>query len=412
MAEVQKSDNPLDDVFTEFLQSPRVFKNRDVLTDRYIPDKLPHRTTQIKALGYTLASILRGARPSNVFLYGKTGTGKTAVAKFVLKNLAAKAKEQGYDMSTAYINCHTVDTNYRVFAELCHFLDVKVPFTGLPTDEVFNRFCTALDEKNTLFVIVMDEIDLLVKKSGSETLYQLTRINTVLEKSRVSIVGISNDLKFKEYLDPRVLSSLSEEEIVFRPYTAQELNDILNDRAHMAFNDGCIDDAVIPLIAAIAAREHGDARRAIDLLRVAGEITERNGDSIITPKHVRMAHDAIERNTVSEVVTTLPIQSKLLLTAIYLQYREREKNDETGVTTGDAYQQYIELCDYMRMEPLTQRRISELINELDLLGIISARVVSRGRYGRTKQITFTVSTRLVHDALSSDMGLKKFLNFS
>ena len=404
MAKSEDSDkveevDPLEAIFDEFLQGPRVFLRRDVLTDRFIPDKLPHRNEEIKVLGYTLASVLRGARPSNLFLYGKTGTGKTAATKFVLNRLGEKAKDQGFELRSAYVNCQTVDTNYRVFAELCHHLNVQVPFTGLPSDEVFSRLCNALDSKGGFFIIVLDEVDALVKKSGSETLYQLTRINTVLKEAKVSLIGISNDLKFKEYLDARVLSSLSEEEVVFKPYNAVELRDILEERAKMAFIEGALEDGVIPLIAAIAAREHGDARRAIDLLRVSGEIAERKGSTRITTEHVKLAMDSIERNTVKEVINTLPLQSKVVIVSIYKGLHDRKGN---VVSSGELYEIYQDTCKELHVDILSQRRVSDLINELDTLGIICTRVVSRGRYGRTKEIQFAVAEKLVLEALKSD----------
>ncbi len=405
VSNIRESD-PLDEIFDDFLQGPSVFVRRDVLTDRFIPDKLPHRNDEIKILGYTLASVLRGARPSNLFLYGKTGTGKTAVTKFVLNRLEDKARDLGFELTSVYVNCQTVDTNYRVFAELCHHLNVQVPFTGLPSDEVFSRLCNALDGKGGFFIIVLDEVDALVKKSGSETLYQLTRINTVLVEAKVSLIGISNDLKFKEYLDARVLSSLSEEEVVFKPYNAVELRDILEERAKIAFIEDALEDGVIPLIAAIAAREHGDARRAIDLLRVSGEIAERKGSNRITGEHVKLALDSIERNTVKEVINTLPLQSKVVIIAIFNGLNEKKGN---VISSGELYEIYQEHCRNLHVDVLSQRRVSDLINELDTLGIINTRVVSRGRYGRTKEIQFAVTEKLIIETLKNDSLVSSLL---
>ncbi|MFX0123791.1 MAG: ORC1-type DNA replication protein [Candidatus Hodarchaeota archaeon] len=400
MNQYDNSDVTLDEIFEGYLRSPKLFKRRDVLDGSFVPENLPHRTEQIKQLGYILASVLRGAKPSNILCFGKTGTGKTAVSKYVLNILGKKAPQHGLRIEVAYLNCNTVDTNYRVFADLCSTLGIEVPFTGLATDEVFTRFKQGLDQRESLFIVVLDEIDSLIKKSGNETLYNLTRINSDLSRAKVSLIGISNDLKFKEYLDPRVLSSLSEEELVFKPYEAPEITDILVERAELAFQDKTLSEGVINMIAAIAAQEHGDARRAIDLLRVSAEIAEREGTEKINQAHVKKAQGAIERNTITEVISTLPLQSKMVILSIYVL--ESIADNSEAVSTGDVYEEYARICKEMGMDSLTQRRVGDLINELDALGIISAHVVSRGRHGRTKEIRFSVPKSLLELTIRED----------
>ncbi|MHA1722678.1 MAG: ORC1-type DNA replication protein [Candidatus Baldrarchaeia archaeon] len=404
-------EKPLDRIFEQFLAAPKIFKNRDVLRPTYVPDELPHREKQITKVGMILASALRGGTPSNIFLYGKTGTGKTVVAQYVLKHLKEKCMEFSVPVPiTSYINCRIVDTSYRVLAHLCSDVGTSVPITGLPTDTVYDKFRRSLDEKGQLMIIVLDEIDQLVRKnreSANDVLYDLTRINSSLENSKVSIIGISNDLKFKDHLDPRVISSLSEEEVVFPPYTADELKDILIQRAKIGFNEGVLEYGVINLCAALAAREHGDARRALDLLRVAGEIAEREGSNKVTEEHVRLAQREIEKDTVSEVLETLPVQSKLVLFSIYLL----EKHRASEINTGDVYAVYQDLCRHLRIDSLTQRRVSDIINELDMLGLVYARVISRGRYGRTKRIKIGVSLNLIGDILEKDPRIKGVSNY-
>jgi len=405
---MEEAQDSLDKIFDGFVRTPSIFRKREALSSSFVPESLPHRTDQTNALGYTLASALKGGTPSNVFLYGKTGTGKTAVAKHVLERLSKKATEQGYPLRTCYLNCKTI-TAYRVYADLCNSLGVSVPMTGLPTNEVFTRLVSALDCQNTLLIVVLDEVDALVKKDGNETLYHLTRVNSNLKHARVSLIGISNDLMFKEFLHPRVLSSLSEEEIVFPPYSAPEISDILKERAEIGFHENTLESAVIPMIAAIAAKEHGDARRAIDLLRVAGEIAERNKTQVVTEEHLREAQCAIERNTVSEVIETLPLQGKLLLAAVLLQTQSQSRLENGRMTSGDVYNLYVDMCKEIGQDPLTARRIGDIVNELDMLGIIQARLTSRGRYGRTKVIRLSVPISLVKTALSKNRHTASFV---
>jgi cell division control protein 6 len=379
----------------------------------YIPDLLPHRDKEINHLASILVPALRGETPSNVFIYGKTGTGKTAVTKFVGKELLKKGEETKKKVNFIYINCEVVDTQYRLLQNITnHFVDnwsERIPFTGWPTDEVYSKLKQMIEKEGGVTVIILDEID---KLKGDEALYNLTRINSELERSKVSIVGLSNDLKFTEFLDPRVKSSLGEENLIFSPYNATELQDILNQRVSLALKSDAIDSDVVPLCAALAAQEHGDARRALDLLRISAEIAERSKSPRITKKHVQQAQNKIEINRIMEVARTLPTQSKILLFAIFLQEKYNKKTGTTGaITTGDVYDVYKDLCKKIRADALTQRRVADLISELDMLGIITARVISKGRYGRTRDIKISPTSEDIMKSLQEDEVFKELSNY-
>ncbi|MEM2933807.1 MAG: ORC1-type DNA replication protein [Methanocellales archaeon] len=389
-------------IFDHLLKVESFFENKEILRPSYTPDYLPHRREQIEALASVLVVALRNETPSNVLIYGKTGTGKTATAKYVGKELERAGAAKGIPCTVLYLNCEVIDTQYRVLAHLANRFSREVPFTGWPTDHVYKEFKEALDSQEQAIIIILDEIDKLIKKSGDDVLYNLSRINTELKRAKVSIIGITNDLKFTEFLDPRVKSSLGEEEIIFPPYNADQLRDILEQRAIMAFKKGALAHGVIPLCAAIAAQEHGDARRALDLLRVAGELAERQRVSMVTEEHVRQAQDKIEIDRITEVVRTLPTQSKLVLYSMILLEEAGTKN----ATTGEVFNVYRKLCRQIDAEVLTQRRITDLISELDMLGIINAIVVSKGRYGRTKEITMSVPRDSTRRVILEDLRLR------
>jgi cell division control protein 6 len=394
----------LDDVFDNFVNGAKLFKDREVLRHDYLPEKLPHREDQIRLLGSTVAPVLKNARCSNIFIYGKTGTGKTAVAKYVLSHLESKAKEYGAQVRFCYINCRMTGSEYRVFAALSQSVGLSIPFTGLSVGEVFDRFRTGLDQSHIIFIIVLDEVDALIKDRGDAFMYELTRINETLRQSKVSIIGISNDLRLKEFLDPRVFSSLSEEELVFRPYDAGELRNILLERSKLAFQDGVLSESALSISSALAAAEHGDARRALDLLRVAGEVAERAGAKAVMEEHVRQAEKHIEHNRVIEALKNLTLHSKLVLLSVY-------HLNKSSASTGEIYDVYNELCGEMGAGLLTQRRLGTLVNELDTMGLVNARVVSMGRYGRTKKIRLEISRGLIKDVFSDDNRFGELLKY-
>ena len=400
-----------DTIFQQFIRPKSLFLgDKDVLRPSYIPDVLPHREEQIDQLASILVTALQGQRPSNILLFGKTGTGKTATIKYVGKEIERANEEMG-NVHFIYMNCEVVDTQYGVLQNIGNLFvsdfQERIPFTGWSTERVYNILREKIDEEKRVIIIVLDEIDKLVSKSGDDVLYHLCRINDDLKNARVSVIGISNDLKFTEFLDPRVRSSLSEEKMVFPPYNAEQLRDILSQRAKLAFEDRVLEPSVIPLCAALAAQEHGDARRALDLLRVAAEIAERSHQPVVAESDVAKAKNKIELDCVNEAVRTLPLQSKLVLMGVVLN----EEKGNARLTTGDLYETYKELCQCTSVAILTQRRVTDLISELDMLGLIHARVKSFGRGGRTKEIELSVPKEEARTILQDDETIGQLRNY-
>jgi len=401
-----------DTIFQQYIRPTSLFRgDREVLRSSYIPDVLPHREEQIDQLASVLVTALEGQRPSNILLFGKTGTGKTATIKYVGKELELASSEEG-NVHFVYMNCEVVDTQYGILQNTGNLFindfEERIPFTGWSTERVYHILRDKIDEANRVIIIVLDEIDKLVSKSGDDVLYHLCRINDDLKNARVSVIGISNDLKFTEFLDPRVRSSLGEEKMVFPPYNAEQLRDILGQRAALAFDANVLEPSVIPLCAALAAQEHGDARRALDLLRVAAELAERQHLSVVTESEVVKAKNKIELDCVTEAVRTLPLQSKLVLMGVVLN----EEKGNAKLTTGDLYETYKELCQCTSVAILTQRRVTDLISELDMLGLIHARVKSFGRGGRTKEIELSVPNTEAKDILQDDDTLGQLKNYT
>jgi len=378
----------VNDFLENFIKKESLFKNKAALQSSYHPEEIMHRDEQISYIAKVLAPALRMERPSNLFIYGKTGSGKTLTVQATIKQIQDIAARELIPIKFIYINCKlkkVADTEYRLIAEMTRLFGRNIPPTGLPTDEVYNIFYKTIEQEKQIVILVLDEIDQLVKKIGDEVIYNLTRINTEFKNAQVSLLGISNDIMFADNLDPRAKSSLSEEELVFPSYNALQIQDILKKRSVEAIKEGILDEGVLAKCAAYAAREHGDARRALELLRVAVELAERKGAQKITIKELDEAEDKIEKDRVLDIVTTQPKQFQLVLYAILLIYEQ--KKQENVIFTGEIYLLYKELCLKTNLRPLTQRRVSDVIAEFDLLGMINAKVISKGRYGRTREVS-------------------------
>jgi len=386
----------IDKFYRNYLKGPNLFRKREALEPSFIPDELPHRNSEIEKIAGITACALKGDVPPNFLL-----------AQHCISN----------PPWWIYINCTVVSTPYRILAHIYNTIvgREKIPATGLPKDVILKKLLGLLDQKvkNSVCFLVLDEIDILIeKKGGNEILYTLTRLNESLDLCRTSVIGISNKLKFMEYLDSRVTSNLDEEEaIVFHPYNANELADILKLRAEIAFHEGIIEEGVIKLCAGLAAREHGDARKALQLLRKAGEIAERNQNKKVLEKHVENAQKDIDKDHIVEYMLSMPLQAQLTLSAIYLLSKYTR---EHIITSGDIYEVHSELTNKIPgVKQLTHRRISDYINELALSGLITANTRSMGHYGRTKIINLDIENELVERVLSQIKKIQdyKLLNY-
>ena len=399
-------DDILNTIFDSAIKNKNIIKNRQVLTIDYVPDKLLFRTKESTAIAQSLSVILKKGRPSNLLIFGKPGTGKTAVVKNVIEHLYKKTNELNINLRVPFINAKNSNTPYKILYEIAELLGInkegkmQVYFTGLSMSEATDRILDFIRRRSIKVVIVIDEIDSLVNRKGDDILYNFTRANERISSDQfISLIGISNSLTFKDKLDPRVKSSLSEEELVFNPYTIEQLKQILIDRCKLAFYDNVVPIGVINLCAAIAGRETGDARKAIDLLRVAAEIAERSMTMKISEDHIRSAQEKIDSDTNYEILRNSTLHSKLVILSII-----KSKNG----STGEIYTIYQYFCSKIQQEALTQRRMTQIVGELDQLGLITTNIVNQGRYGRTQRIKLHIHISSVKQAIKNDPILSPF----
>ncbi len=381
-------------IFIQYIQKRKqLVKNKNILQTSYIPEQLPHRKEQIDRIVSIISIALSGEKPSNIIVYGKTGTGKTAVLNYIGKELK-KADPNNDKCYYLYVNCEVVDTAYGILYNIAsQFIKniSQIPFTGWSFEKLYDELYIEMEKMNRVFVIVLDEVDHMITKKGDMILYYLARINERLSNSKVSLIAISNNMKFLEFLEPKARSSLGGEKMIFSPYTRDQLEDILKERAQYVFDEGVLDPYALTVCATMAAKQEGDARYAIDLLRTATDIAERNGDSVVTEAHVKSAKNSIDFDIIEEAIKTLTVQSKCVLLSII----KNTENNNKVMVTGDVYITYKEIVEMLGIASLTQRRITDLISELDMMGLINASIRSFGRAGRTKEITLEIPKDIV-----------------
>jgi len=378
----------------------------NILRHDYIPDKILHRDGQQELVTQSLIPLYQKSIPPNLLVYGKPGTGKTLVVKKVLKQIQNRVDKNAYQIKIVFTNAKDQSNLYNVLVDLGRQLGLKskkttddklwLPSTGLSISEVFNRILYTIEKNKINTVFVIDEIDHLAKlvdKTGKDILYSITRANLKLKNGSLSLVGISNDVSFKDQLDPRVISTLSEEEIVFPAYNTNEIKEILEDRIPLAFDENIVTQGALNLCASMACKQHGDARRAIKLLNVAGKTAELNQDNSITDEHVRLAAQRIEIDKESQQLNAFSLHEKLLVITIM---------KTPNISTGDIYSAYKSLCKITCQNELTQRRVTQMLSEIELSGLISGRMIHQGIHGNTKKFNLTISPDLVKNTLNPE----------
>jgi cell division control protein 6 len=394
----------MDERFASLFKESKIFANREVLSPHYLPQNLLFRDKQMESIVKALAPSLKGERGRNVFIYGKTGTGKTSCVRHVIEEVrslaAAKAK-------ISYINCRIYNSRYRVLSKI---ISDHLPFLakrGYGLVEIYEKIINWVEEDGKVLVAVLDEIDMV--KDLDDLVYTLTRANSDIRSGGITIVGISNRIDFKELLDPRSLSTLYEHELVFPPYNSTELAAIVKDRAAGGFKQGVVGDDVLNLVAAIAAKESGDARLALKILSRAGELTEEEGKSRMGEQEVMEAEKDAEEEVAYEVIATLPEHQKLVLYAVSLlslqggRYKKLVDGDDTYIFSGEVYNKYTSIAHSLSKEPKSSRWYRKYISDLEMQGLIDTYESGKGIRGHTKLIKLAYVAEKIKETIERSL---------
>ena len=363
-------------IFAKSGKEQEIFRDERFLYPEYLPEKLPHRESEIDSLVYAFQPVLKGKKPSNVFVVGDSGTGKTVTVKYVLNELESYSDRA----KSLYINCFECNTRYAVLAKITNFMKIAIPRRGLATDEVYSKFLEGLKKTDFTPLVVLDEVEqLLAREEASKLFYDLLRI-VEHQQNNIGLIFISNDFSFTSKLDSRVKSSLAEETIEFRQYSPQQLKDILRERAQYAYAPNVLEEDVINVAAAHAAKKKGDARIAIECLWKAGREAERQNSAKVTLDHLRSAFEKVDARSAEKILPYLSENETMILKLI-----AEQKENETR--SGKLYELYSKTSP----KPVTQRSFRDTIAKLESAGVISAPILEKGIKGRTKMISLKIS---------------------
>ncbi|WP_435320522.1 Cdc6/Cdc18 family protein [Haloarchaeobius sp. TZWSO28] len=357
-----------------FVREDAIFANKELLEINHLPDegRIVGRDEEISNLANAVNPAIFGQSPSNVLIFGKTGTGKSLCAKYVSNRLTETAGEEGVNAEYAYVDCAQDSTETQAVQTIAKSLnepdetDITIPDKGISTSTYYKRLWVILDQLYDVSLVILDEID---KLDNDDILMQLSRAGEAgkITNCKIGVIGISNKIKYKDRMDERVKSSLCEREYVFPPYDASQLREIMNARRD-AFKKGVLADGVIPRAAALAAREHGDARKAIDMLRYAGEIAQSKGAETVQEGYVTEARERAETDRFRELIRGSTPHSRYTLQA--LTVLSLNEPDEGGFRTTRIYDMYEQICRQAGTSALSLRRVRDLLKEHAFLDII------------------------------------------
>src|SRR5438874_1212549 len=387
--------------FVSFRSGPSVFKDQGKLSFDYLPDKLVHRDQQTQRLFSLLRPIVEAGASSNAFLYGAVGTGKTHTAKRFCLDFRKYASEPNRAVDWDLVNCRQRMGDDAVLLRLLQHFDAHFPERGFSIAEKMESLRKHLEKHRLHFIVILDEVDALLKKSGADLIYSFARIaeEGTTTKGNISMILISQRPNALDYMDAAALSTFRRTNVVeFPRYDRQELEDIVHVRVALAMHPGTVDDDLVDLIADIAS-EFGDARYGIELLEKAGMLADEEHAEEVAAEHVRGAKAQVHPIEVEERLALLDVPKKLVLLSI-----ARKSRKKAYITMGDAEQAYALVCEEYGEKPRAHTQFWKYVKELDALGLVDTKLSGKGEVGKTTLISLPeVPARVLADNLERSL---------
>jgi cell division control protein 6 len=338
-----------------------------------------------------MAPILTGGLPSNLLIYGPSGTGKSVTCLHFLSTLASMCAKNNLVFNFHYVHLTGPKTCFGALNELAIGIDrtIRRYKKGIAITHMEHMVIQALSKTAGLTCILIDEVDNINVDTDAFCMF-LAKALPRKVPTRLFYIFLTNRLEWDKTIDPRILSVLKKTDLIFEPYDAMDLVEILNLRVEKALDAAKVDAGAIHKIAAHASRETGDARKAVELLVKAVKIAEET-TGYLGEKEVDEADKMLEVDKTEELIKSLALQQKLALIACYTGLNRGKRK----LSTGHAYELYLTLCEQQNTRALTQRRFSDMVSFLDIYGLINARLVSKGRYGKTRELTPSLPRKVV-----------------
>lgn len=387
-----------------FRAGPSVFKDQGKLSFDFVPEKMFHREAQMQRLFSYFRSIVDAGVSSNAFLHGPVGTGKTHSAKRFCLDFKRYAEEHGRALDYVLVNCRKNMGDDPVLLNMIQHFDAHFPERGFSITEKLDTLRRHLERQRLHLIVILDEVDALLKKSGANLIYSFARIAEDAAgsaKGNISMILISQRPNALEYMDAAALSTFRRSNVVeFPKYGRDELEDIVTDRVRLAMHPGTVDGDIVDLIADIAS-ELGDARYAIELLWKAGMLADEESSENVNVEHIRAAKSEVRPTGLEERLAQLDAPKRFVLLAIARRIRKK-----AYITMGEAEETYKVVCEEFGEKRRAHTQFWKYVGDLDALGLIDTKLSGEGVVGKTTLIYLPeIPSKILTDNL--ERGLKR-----